>query len=426
MMPYAQRVIRPLHWGRRPYAPRRMSYRGLGQAGAYRPTPNQVEKTAPKQGLFYWPQKPETVSSMARRAYGKKYTANGVRAIAASEWNHHIRYNKKDYAYLGIEGPEMHAGYSTDPLATRGSGDRFPHYWIPPLANKAEPEDVFTGDGDTDTDIAKTIRDEVDRWLKLHPPPAGQDGRHGESGTPGKIGPVGPPGSGGEPGSTGPAGAQGKQGIPGAQGKQGIPGPGIDAKLIAEKVKEYIEANPPPGVTPELIAREVAKWLKANPPAGVPIEAIQREVAKWLELNPPAGVTPELIAREVAKWLKANPPAGTPGAMGPSGPEGSQGIPGIPGIPGLPGSIGPIGPPGLPGEASEEMIGKLIKAYLETHPIEGGTVPPEEIAAQIEKWMKAHPIEIPDCECPDTGGKSSSAAGWGVLAFLSKVSAEVF
>lgn len=421
MMPFAQRVVRPLHWSR-PHTRRRMSYRGLGQAGPYIPTEAQIEKTTPKQGLFFRPQKPITVAQISRLAYGKDYTANGVKAIAASQWNHHIRYTKKGYEYLKIEGPAMHAKYALNPISNYGSGDRFPVFWIPPLATKQEPEDIFTGDNDTDTDISKTIRDEVDRWLKLHPPASGEpgrDGRHGESGTPGIPGKPGLPGPDGKPGGIGPAGPQGKQGIPGIPGQTGPAGSGVSAEIIAKKVKEYIEANPPPGVTPELIAREVEKWLKANPPAGVPIEAIQREVAKWLDANPPAGVTPELIQREVAAWLKLHPVTGTPGIPGTPGGAGPQGDPGIP---------GPQGPAGLPGEASEEMIGKLIKAYLETHPIEGGTVPPEEIAAQIKKWMEAHPIDIPSCECPGDGDGEgpSNAAGWGVLAFLSKVSAELF
>lgn len=418
-MPYAQRVVRPLYWNR-PHGRQRMSYRGLGQAGPYIPAEAQIEKTTPKQGLFFRPQKPITVAQISRLAYGKDYTANGVKAIAASAWNHHIRYTKKGYEYLNIEGPAMHAKYALNPISNYGSGTRWPVFWIPPLATKQEPEDVFTGDTDTDTDISKTIRDEVDRWLKLHPPPAGEpgrDGRHGEAGTPGVPGKPGVPGPDGKPGGLGPAGPQGKQGIPGPAGKTGPAGSGVSPELIAKKVKEYIEANPPPGVTPELIAREVEKWLKANPPAGVPIEAIQREVAKWLDANPPAGVTPELIQREVAAWLKLHPVTGTPGIPGEAGAAGPQGDQGIPGT---------RGPAGLPGEASEEMIGKLIKAYLETHPIEGGTVPPEEIAAQIEKWMKTHPIDIPSCECPGDGGGPSNAAGWGVLAFLSKVSAEIF
>jgi len=413
-----QQVIRPLFFRRRPlYAPRRATV-GFGQAGTYRPTPAQVETTSPKQGLFYWPQKPETVASIARRAYGKKYTANGVKAIAASQWNHHIKYTKKGYEYLKIEGPEMHAGYSTDPLARKGSGDRFPHFWIPPLANKAEPEDIFTGDQDTDSDMAETIREEVDRWLTLHPPPAGPAGERGTQGERGRSGEQGIPGEPGEPGPRGKQGPPGTQGPPGKQGPRGEPGtPGgeVDPKLIADKVAEYLEKHPPAGVTPDMIAREVALYLKKNPPSGVSIDDIKREVAAWLDANPPAGVTPELIAREVAKYLRDHPVEGTPGREGPPGRQGP------------PGERGPQGEPGLPGEASDEMIAKMIEKYLETHPVQAGKQgppgppgPPGKIGPIGPPGPKGDPGEGGEGEA-DGGGWE----GWALLTFLAKVSASI-
>lgn len=363
----------------------------LGQTGTYVPTEGQIEKTTPKQGLFFRPQTAMTVASISRAAYGKDYTANGVKAIAASAWNHHIRYTEKGYEYLKIKGPAMHKLYAMDPLSKYGSGKNYPVFWIPPLATKAEPEQVFTGDGETDADIAATIRAEVERYLRLHPPAAGAAG---------KTGAAGKPGAAGAQGATGPAGPQGP---PGAQGQPGPAGSGISAKEIAQAVSDYIEKNPIAGVTPEQIAREVAAYLKAHPPAGVPVEEIQKQVAAWLEIHPPAGVTPELIAREVAAYLRENPVEGTPG------PRGAQGVIGPP---------GPQGPAGLPGQASEEMIGKLIKAYLETHPLTG-EVSPEQLAAAIRKYMEMHPVEIP------TNGKPSTAPAWGVLAFLAKVSAGI-
>jgi len=64
------------------------------------------------------------------------------------------------------------------------------------------------------------------------------------------------------------------------------------------------------------------------------------------------------------------------------------------------------------------MIGALIKAYLETHPITA-TIPEEKIAAAVAAYLKAHPIELPDIE----GGKPSNAPAWAVLTYLARVSA---
>ncbi len=410
------RPIRPIIWTR-PFARRRFGY--FGQTGTYVPTENQIEKFTPKQGLFYRPQKPETVASISQRAYGKENTPKGVKTIAASPWNHHIRYTTKGYEYLKIEGPEMHAGYGLHPLSKRGSGTYFPVFWLPPLATKAEPEQIFTGDGETDANITEQIRAAVDAWLREHPPPAGPPGDEGARGERGPTGAPGTPGAIGPPGKAGPAGPAGKMGPAGPQGAPGTPGiigppgpagpagPGVSPEIIAEKVAAYLEKHPPPGVTPEMIAKAVERYLIEHPPAGVPIEEIKRQVADYLEAHPPAGVTPEMIARAVADYLKENPVQGTPGPAGPAGPQGEMGPP------------GPQGPAGLPGQASEEMIGKLIKAYLETHPIEPGKVPPEEIAKAVEQWMKLHPIEIPDVQ-PVTGESSWLPAA--VLTFLAKAS----
>lgn len=398
-MAYAQRVIRPIYWRRPMYRPR--PYMGFGQAARYVPTEAQIE-FSPKQGLFYRPKKGDTTAAIARAAYGKDYTKNGIKAISASTWNSsHIKYTSTGYEYLGITGPGLYPKYAKAPRSTHGSGNLYPVLWIPPLANKAEPEEIFTGDTDVDTDITATIRAEVERYLKAHPPAAGPQG---PMGPPGKAGAQGKPGATGAQGSQGPAGPQGESG---QIGPPGPAGPGLTPEEIAAQVAAYIEKHPPPGVTPEMIAREVAAYLKANPPAGVPVEEIQKQVAAWLEANPPPGVTPELIAKEVAAYLKAHPPEGVPGPMGPQGERGP---------------IGPEGPAGPAGTASEEMIGKLIKAYLETHPLTG-EVSDEDIARAVARYMELHPIEIPDIP---TNGKPSNAPAWGVLAFLAKVSAGIF
>lgn len=393
----AQRqALRPLYWQGYKSRP---SFRGLGQAGTYVPNESQIEKGLPKQGLFFRPPPStgkNTVAQIARLAYGKDFTKNGIKAIAASAWNHHIRYTSIGYDYLGIKGPEMTPLYSKDPLAKKGSGKNWPVFWIPPLATKAEPEDVFTGNGETDADIAARIRAEVERYLKTNPPPAGPSGERGAIGPPGKTGSAGKPG---------PAGPQGQIGPIGPIGPPGQDGSGASAEEIGEAVRRYIEGHPPPGVTPGMIAIEVEKWLKANPPAGVPVEAIRREVIDYLKDNPPAGVTPELIQREVAKWLELNPvEGGTPGPQGPMGPSGD---------------MGPMGPPGEigpPGTASEALIEKMIKAYLQTHPIEGG-INEEQLAAAIRRYMAQHPIEHPE------GGAGGSATGWLTMLAMAKASA---
>lgn len=138
-------------------------YGGFGQeTGArYVPAENQIEKTDPKQGLFYRPKKGDTTAAISRAAYGKDFTANGVKAISAATWNaSHIKYTTAGYEYLKISGPDLVPKYAMDPRSTHGSGSAYPVLWIPPLSSKAEPEQVFTGNGQVDQNIAALIRDE--------------------------------------------------------------------------------------------------------------------------------------------------------------------------------------------------------------------------------------------------------------------------
>jgi len=270
---YARKIIppvRPLYFRRPVYR----SYLGQTTNGRYVPTEAQIDKSGAKQGLFYRPVKGDTTAAIARAAYGKDYTANGVKAISASTWNSsHIKYTTVGYEYLKISGPNLVPKYGSHPRSTHGSGSLYPVLWIPPLSTKAEPEEVFTGDEGTDADITATIRAEVERYLKAHPPPAGPQGPPGSAGKQGPAGPQGVPGPAGPPGSAGPQGPAGKQGATGPAG------PGPTPKQIADAVSNYISKNPPPGGTPEMIAREVERYLKAHPPAGVPPEEIARQVA---------------------------------------------------------------------------------------------------------------------------------------------------
>ena len=343
-------------------------------SGRYTPAENQIEKAEPKQGLFYRPSKGDTTAAISRAAYGKDYTANGVRAISAATWNSsHVKYTTKGYEYLKISGPDLVPKYSAAPRAAYGSGAEYPVLWIPPLSSKAEPEQVFTGDGQTDSNIAALIRSEVERYMLAHPVP---------------------------PGAQGPAGATGKQGATGPQGPAGA----ITAKSIADEVSKYIEAHPISGVTPGQIAQEVANYLKSNPPAGVPIGEIQKAVADYLIKNPPPGIAAGQIAQEVANYLKSNPPAA--GKQGPAGATGAQG------------PRGPEGLPGPAGSASEAVISKLVSEYLKTHPIQG-TADPEAIRLALEKYFALHPVET------TTGEKQGSWPAWFSLAALAKIAASV-
>jgi hypothetical protein len=368
----------------------------LGQdSGRYTPAENQIEKAEPKQGLFYRPSKGDTTAAISRAAYGKDYTANGVKAISAATWNSsHVKYTTKGYEYLKISGPDLVPKYAAAPRAAYGSGAEYPVLWIPPLSTKAEPEQVFTGDGATDQNIAALIRSEVERYMLAHPVPPGAQGPAGATG---KQGPAG------ASGAQGPAGATGKQGATGPQGPAGA----ITAKSIADEVSKYIEAHPISGVTPGQIAQEVSNYLKSNPPAGVPIGEIQKAVADYLIKNPPPGIAAGQIAQEVAAYLKSNPPAA--GKQGPAGASGQQGAQG---------ARGPEGLPGPAGSASEAVISKLVSEYLKTHPIQG-TADPEAIRLALEKYFALHPVET------TTGEKKSSWPAWFSLAALAKIAASV-
>lgn len=365
----------------------------LGQTDRYSPTPDQIKSTAPRFNTFYRPKKDRTIyvvqiANVARKAAGlpADQTNETVEAIAASSWNKsHIKYAPTGYESYGIQGPQFNKRYSSDPLATVGSGNEYPVLWVTDPDDPKEPEDVYgtpvapspepvppsaPGTGPQGppgrAPTSAEIQAEVDQWLSLHPPAAG---------------------------------------APGQPGAAGQPGPPPTAQTVQREVKIWSTANPPaPG-------QRGAKGDPGGPgPPGAPgdasEEAIAAAVTKHLELYPssagapgargemgPQGLpgspaTAEQIAKQVDVWLTANPPpAGAPGQPGSSGGEGApatlsqerleqaiaDALADRPAGAGVPGARGDPGAPGRPPTDGE--IEEAVADFMAEHPYAGPTAP---------------------------------------------------
>ena len=321
---------------------------GFGYLGAYSPAPSLIKTDEPEPGLFFRPTTTMTVSGMAKKAYGQADRYAGTKAISLSAWNRsHIKISNKGYENFPFEGPQMEKKYDpSNPLSTRGSGNAYPTFWIPPLPSLKEPEQVFVDEPE------------------ITPTPSPTPGP-----TPGPVIPTVP--------GQGPVGPMGPQGKPGAAGRPPT------ATEINKAVVAYMAANPPPGGPPGAIGPPG----QAGPPGEATAEAIKQAVFEYIAANPippgspgPAGppgaqgapgqATAEAINKAVMEYLAANPPpGGPPGPIGPPGQKGS------------PGSGGAVNP---------EAIAAAIQKYLLENPPEMG-MSMDQIKALVEKYMSKIP-----------------------------------
>jgi len=114
---------------------------GADTEGRYIPTPDELT-ARPTAGEFYHVKRGDTVSAIARSAYGDGGKVGQLR-INNSTWNDHVEKGSAGWTHLKIKGLQLLAKYAGPPAprAGKGSGKSFPVLWIPPLSGD-EPEVV--------------------------------------------------------------------------------------------------------------------------------------------------------------------------------------------------------------------------------------------------------------------------------------------
>ena len=246
----------------------------LGQTGGdrYVPKLSDVRTKGPQPGIFFRPVNKMTVATMALRTYGSENTAKGVKLIAGSSWNRHIRYSTNGYESYRIEGPQNTPNYDPgNPRSTYGTGNQYPTYWLPPMDGQ-EPEQFFN-------------------WSPTPEQPAA-----GPAGPQGERGPIGPRGPAGATGPAGSPGAQGPRGERGPAGPKGDPGQATEA-AIQDAVSKYLALHPPPSGAvgppgPRGPAGPAGSPGATGPTGPAPTQAqIDQSVTRYLQANPPKTVT---------------------------------------------------------------------------------------------------------------------------------------
>ena len=334
---------------------------GIGAAGRYSPTVDQIKTSAPRYHTFYRPTRDRDitvaqVANVARREAGrpKSATANTVVAIAHNDWNQHIQYGTSGYEAYGIAGPQFKKKYSADPRATVNSGSEYPVLWVDDPDNPKSPEEVY-GYVPPPEDEDKEII-----YYQGPPGPTGPPGAPGERGLRGKAGAPGAPGAVGPPGAASTIGPRGKPGAQGVPGEPGAPG--------------------------------------QRGPQGIPGAAGQP--------GPPGDMSDEALAELLREYMETNPVEGTQGPPGPGGPPGEPGAPGprgtqgMPGEPGSRGATGPRGAAGAPGSG-------------------GAGVTDEQIDAGVDRWFEEHPIESGGGGAPAPA--ETKGSGIGALLVLTGI-----
>jgi len=279
----------------------------------------QVEiTTSPVSGAYYQVQTGDTLSAIAKAAYG---AASKYRWIFNSTWNQNnyfARYSK-----------------TADQLHKVGDPRRYPILWIP-NAEGIEPS------------VAPPMQD---------------------PGTITERGPEGPPGPKGDPGRP-PSASEIRNAVNQYMAENPVAASSISPAELEAAIAAYMERNPVSAAecSPEMIAAAVANYFKNNPPpagergprgkrgargeagrpptvdevraavdafmaenpvaaASIPMEDIEAAVSAYMDSHPMTseGVSPEMIRDAVASYIEEHPiERGTPGERGP------QGVPGRP------------------------------------------------------------------------------------------------